>query len=36
MLVRLSLDGGGGSFKVVVNIFDPESMDAKQGELMTG
>ena len=35
-LVRISNDGGGGSFKVIVNLFDPEVEEKKAGECLSG
>jgi hypothetical protein len=36
-IVRIGCDGGAGSFKVLVNIFDPSiSEPEKQGNLLTG
>jgi hypothetical protein len=34
-IVRVGTDGGGGSFKVIANIFDPEKKQ-KKGEFDTG
>ena len=35
-LVRISSDGGAGSFKVIVNLFNPDDTDSKRGEMMSG
>jgi hypothetical protein len=36
-VVRIGCDGGGGSFKVICNIFDPSLLDQeKKGHLLTG
>ena len=35
-LVRVSCDGGGGSFKVIVNLFNPDEKEIKRGEALSG
>ena len=36
MIVRISDDGGDGAYKVIANLFDPNSLDQNRGEMMTG
>ena len=35
-LIRIGVDGGQGSVKVVMNIFDPEDMNDKTNQKLTG